>query len=183
MAAASNQEAPLISMECRLKRASQSNGALQSEWGGKRPGAGRPKGSKNKERRLSPPDEPRVKIVDFRPLPLRARDYTALALGTLVSVMKDTTVSAAARVTAATAVLDRGWGKPKEPVTVSSKDVFDAFDGLTDEELRAMIAMLKDLSASHTNATNDATVVNGVAVCGALTQGVSDGKTETAIAK
>jgi hypothetical protein len=131
--------------------------------GGKRPGAGRPKGSKNKERRLSPPDEPRVKIDDYRPLPLRARDYTGLALGTLVAVMRDTTASAGARVTAATAVLDRGWGKPTERVTVSSKNAFDAFEGFTDDELSAMVMALSDLSASHANATNDAAAINGVA--------------------
>jgi hypothetical protein len=45
-----------------------------------------------------------------------AREYTADAIKTLVSVMRGKTTPAAAKVTAAAALLDRGWGKPSQPV-------------------------------------------------------------------
>lgn len=63
--------------------------------GGKRPGAGRPKGSPNKN-----------------PAPLKqlAREYTEEALNTLLGVMRASD-SDAAKVAAANSVLDRGYGK------------------------------------------------------------------------
>jgi hypothetical protein len=45
-----------------------------------------------------------------------ARALTHEALDVLVAVMHDETASPAARVAAATHILDRGWGKPKEMV-------------------------------------------------------------------
>ena len=42
-----------------------------------------------------------------------AQQYTADALQTLVDVMKDDAQPAAARISAATAILDRGHGKPQ----------------------------------------------------------------------
>lgn len=44
----------------------------------------------------------------------QARERTAEALQTLVAVTRDTDAPPAARVTAAIAVLDRGWGKPPQ---------------------------------------------------------------------
>src|SRR5215470_12501174 len=46
-------------------------------WGGRRTGAG----AKPGRRKLPMPEMPGVRIVDPRPLTLRARDYTHLALG------------------------------------------------------------------------------------------------------
>lgn len=40
-----------------------------------------------------------------------ARSHTEKALKTLVEIMNDANVNAAARVNAAQALLDRGWGK------------------------------------------------------------------------
>jgi hypothetical protein len=45
-----------------------------------------------------------------------ARQYTQDALDTLASVMSDEKQPAAARVSAANALLDRGYGKPAQPV-------------------------------------------------------------------
>lgn len=45
-----------------------------------------------------------------------ARSHTENAFATLVQVMEDKKAPAAARVSAAQAVLDRGWGKPVQPV-------------------------------------------------------------------
>src|SRR5262249_47077034 len=102
--------------------------------GGRRPGAGAKKGA------------PRRKPIsgalarDFRPLGLRARDYTGKALQTLVNTLDDTTATAAAKVSAAIAVLDRGWGKPTERHEHVS---LNAVAELSDDELRNAIALLR----------------------------------------
>jgi hypothetical protein len=45
-----------------------------------------------------------------------ARDYTVEALETLAAIMRDKRAPAAARVSAANALLDRGYGKPLQTV-------------------------------------------------------------------
>ncbi len=45
-----------------------------------------------------------------------ARQHTAAAMATLARVCSDETVPPAAQVAAATALLDRGWGKPTQAV-------------------------------------------------------------------
>ena len=69
--------------------------------GGVRPGSGRPKGSPNKAT---------ASIRDA------AQAYTEDALRTLVEVMNDREQPGPARVGAANAILDRGYGKPKQEV-------------------------------------------------------------------
>lgn len=64
--------------------------------GGKREGAGRPAGVVNKATES-------IKAL--------AREYTAEALEALVGVLRDSE-SDTARVSAANAILDRGYGKP-----------------------------------------------------------------------
>lgn len=76
--------------------------------GGKREGAGRPKGSANKA------------TADIREA---AQQYSGAALATLHEVMTGGD-SAAARVAAANAILDRAHGKPRQSV-----DVDGAFAG------------------------------------------------------
>jgi len=44
-----------------------------------------------------------------------ARQYTEAAIATLASVMEDG--SSSARVAAAQAMIDRGWGKAEQPIT------------------------------------------------------------------
>ena len=68
--------------------------------GGRRPGAGRPKGSKNRANR------------ELRDL---ARTYTSDALETLAHIAQKGE-SESARVAASVALLDRGWGKPRATV-------------------------------------------------------------------
>lgn len=74
----------------------KNNQRAKSAKGGARPGAGRPKGSPDKVTRT---------------LKELAREYTAEALEALVAVLKSSD-SDAARVSAANAILDRGYGKP-----------------------------------------------------------------------
>jgi hypothetical protein len=46
-----------------------------------------------------------------------ARSHTDAALNCLVGIMGQTDAPPAARVAAANSILDRGWGKPAQPVT------------------------------------------------------------------
>ena len=46
-----------------------------------------------------------------------ARAHTAKAINVLAGIMEQETAPHAARVSAATALLDRGWGKPTQPVS------------------------------------------------------------------
>jgi Flp pilus assembly protein TadD len=70
-----------------------------------------------------------------------ARAQTEAAIETLVAIMTDTDASASARVAAATAILDRGWGKPTVQVETS---VQRDLKTMTDEELLAIIQAAKD---------------------------------------
>lgn len=72
--------------------------------GGRREGAGRPKGSLNKAT---------ASIRDA------AQAYTDEALQTLATVMREGD-SAAARVAAANSILDRAFGKPKQSMDVEA---------------------------------------------------------------
>lgn len=45
-----------------------------------------------------------------------ARSHTESALSTLAGIMTNADAPPAARVSAATALLDRGWGKPSQPI-------------------------------------------------------------------
>jgi hypothetical protein len=75
-------------------------------------------------------------IVDVK---AAAKDCTEDAIKTLKSVMKDESKPAAARVGAAIAILDRGWGKPTQAVEAN----VNIFDQMTDDEQRIMLAALK----------------------------------------
>jgi phage FluMu protein gp41 len=98
-----------------------------SQRGGKRPGAGRPKGAKD-----------RATAAAGATLAELARAETRTALATLISVAKKSE-SDAARVSAANAILDRGYGRPPQAVQHSGPgggpiDV-RALNSLTEEEL------------------------------------------------
>lgn len=75
--------------------------------GGKREGAGRPPGSANKSTLV-------VKEA--------AQAFTADALEVLASIMRGEEHPAAARVSAASAILDRGHGKPKQALVGGDED-------------------------------------------------------------
>jgi hypothetical protein len=51
-----------------------------------------------------------------------ARSFTEPALKTLAAIMRQPKAPAAARVQAAVALLDRGWGKPKQTVGGDSEN-------------------------------------------------------------
>jgi hypothetical protein len=73
--------------------------------GGKREGAGRPAAATTKV---------------GRELKAAAQEYTEDALAVLASIMNAKEEPAAARVSAANAILDRGHGKPKQAIDVDA---------------------------------------------------------------
>jgi hypothetical protein len=52
-------------------------------------------------------------VTEIRSL---ARSHTRTALNVLVGIMRSKGATAAARITAANAILDRGWGKATQPL-------------------------------------------------------------------
>lgn len=72
--------------------------------GGRRRGAGRPAGSRN--RATLAREAGAVTLTEL------ARESTADAIAALRQVMLDTEAPASARIAAATALLDRAWGRP-----------------------------------------------------------------------
>jgi Family of unknown function (DUF5681) len=71
-----------------------------------------------------------------------AREHTETALETLLSVLNNEEAPAAARISAACAILDRGWGKPGQYVETSVRN--KPPEEMTDEELMEAIAAARD---------------------------------------
>jgi hypothetical protein len=100
-------------------------------------------GSRDKRPRSSP-----VIIApaqEKRELREAARHFTDDALKTLAAICNDGQ-SEAARVSAASALLDRGYGKPTQQLETGSPGEFSR---MTDEELDAYIAESAELIATH----------------------------------
>jgi hypothetical protein len=74
-------------------------------------------------------------LTDIRSL---ARSHTATALKTLAGIMQQDDAPPAARVSAACALLDRGWGKPSQTVDMTVRRQI-ARD-LSDDELADIAA-------------------------------------------
>ena len=53
-----------------------------------------------------------------------AKQQTEAAIRTIVAIMEDPKANASARVAAAEAILDRGWGKPKQHVDLDATGGF-----------------------------------------------------------
>lgn len=66
-----------------------------------------------------------------------AQLFTRGALAVLATIMRDRAQPAAARVSAATAILDRGHGKPRQPLEHDLD-----LSNLTDEQLRILAVAL-----------------------------------------
>lgn len=63
-----------------------------------------------------------------------ARSYTREAIETATEIMRDPEQTGTARMSAINTILDRGWGKAPQHITV------DTMGDLTDAELRAELA-------------------------------------------
>jgi hypothetical protein len=76
-----------------------------------------------------------------------ARTHSPDAIDTLASVMVDAKTPPAARVAAATALLDRGWGKPGQGLEISGALDVTAFKAglanLSDRELAELERLLE----------------------------------------
>lgn len=107
----------------------------QTKRGGRRVGAGRPTGRRNTATRSQGAS-----------LSELARKHTADALSVLVSVAKKSD-SDSARVAAANAILDRGYGKPKQAVehagAIGTYDLTKLDDDALDK-LEAILGPLAD---------------------------------------
>lgn len=57
-----------------------------------------------------------VKLRSLTEIKSLARDHTSTAINVLVLLMRDPETPAIARIAAANAILDRGWGKPVQPI-------------------------------------------------------------------
>lgn len=73
-----------------------------------------------------------------------AREHTMVAIETLSTIMCDENAPAAARVSAANAILDRGYGRP--PQTIDAAVTSKPLEEMTDEELMAIISASDDSS-------------------------------------
>jgi hypothetical protein len=63
-----------------------------------------------------------IVTADGRSLTELAREHTEDAIACLAGVVADAKCAAAARVAASTALLDRGWGRPKQEMEVSTPE-------------------------------------------------------------
>jgi hypothetical protein len=79
--------------------------------GGARPGAGRPRGKISAAK---------LAIAEA------AQEHATEALQMLVQIAQDATAPAAARVSAANAILDRAYGRPSAPLQHDATDGFTA---------------------------------------------------------
>jgi hypothetical protein len=86
-------------------------------------------------------EAPRV-VADVK---AAARELTPVAMDTLEKAMTDQKAPWAAKITAAIAVLDRGWGKPQQTVSAN----VSILDQMTDDEQKAMLAALAALKAEE----------------------------------
>jgi hypothetical protein len=83
--------------------------------------------------------------ADIRSL---ARAHTAKAVRTLAGIMNEPRAPAAARISAAIALLDRGWGKPQQAIEMDWRET--PVDEMSDEELMAEIRETKAKIANLT---------------------------------
>lgn len=77
-----------------------------------------------------------------------ARGYTVAAITALGEIVMNPKATAPARVSAATVLLERGWGKPLQTVEVKRTP----FDDMEPDELRAVEAALQALSDDEAGA-------------------------------
>ena len=82
----------------------------QNPHGGKREGAGRPRG-------------PNGRGAAFKHLRELARSHTEDTIQTIVNLMHDKSNDAWVRLACANAILDRGYGKPREGEVVEQEDL------------------------------------------------------------
>ena len=98
-----------------------------AQHGGKRPGAGRKPGKVGEAKRA---------------LAEMAQEHAEAAMRTLASIHADPETPAAARVSAATAILDRAYGRPPQSLDLTSSDGSMTPKPKADREFRDTTARL-----------------------------------------
>lgn len=69
----------------------------------------------------NPKGRPKYLLADGRSLAELARTHTETAIEALVTVLGSKEETGSARVSAATAILDRGWGRPKQEIDLGEE--------------------------------------------------------------
>ncbi len=86
-----------------------------------------------------------------------ARPYTEEAVTILVEIMRDTEAPVQARVSAATQVLDRAWGKPKETLELEApaEGLRKVLNDISSEDLTDLVRALRNppIDVTPTKAT------------------------------
>jgi hypothetical protein len=103
-------------------------------------------GGRPKDLPIPPGYAPDPTVADRRPisnLVVEARKYSALAVDTLVELTKDN-YAASTRFSAATALLDRGYGRPAQSLDLhlSANAITKRLSDMTDSELAALEARM-----------------------------------------
>jgi hypothetical protein len=99
-------------------------------------------GGRPKDLPIPPGYAPDLTVADRRPIPnlvVEARKYSALAVDTLVELTKDKHTDST-RYAAATALLDRGYGRPAQSLDLhlSADAITKRLSDMTDAELAAL---------------------------------------------
>lgn len=84
---------------------------MTAQHGGKRPGAGRKPGARN-----------RATVKAKRTFAELAKDLSEEALNTAAEIMRDVEATPSARMAAVNTILDRAFGKPRQEVDHQSSD-------------------------------------------------------------
>jgi hypothetical protein len=122
-----------------LKKATEQAKAGEMSRGGWRSTSFRPDQSGNPTGRPKRPATIEVRRI-FRDVATAARERTQDAIDTLAAIMRDPKAPAAARVSAATALLDRGYGKPAQAIEVNAEP---DLTHLSDEDLETLERILR----------------------------------------
>jgi len=69
-----------------------------------------------------------------------ARQYTEQAIETLAEIMNNHDAAAPARIAAAEALLNRGWGKPIQPTAQAETGTFEDWLDSLDDDTKQLIA-------------------------------------------
>lgn len=86
----------------------------------------------------NPSGRPLHRTKDGRTVTDLARDFTEEAIDTLADIMRDKKAPAAARVSASTQILNRGWGQAPQTITLTEVPVAPDLSSLSDEQLEAL---------------------------------------------
>ena len=85
----------------------------------------------------NPSGRPKKVLADGRHLSDLAKEYTQEAIGALASILSCKEASASAIVQAASAILDRGWGRPNQMVAIEAPD-----EGVVEKIAQARLRVL-----------------------------------------